>query len=33
MEIQPIADRLAQNFEIIPETFSTNQNSAHEIYN
>ena len=30
--IQPIADRVAQNLEIISRTFSTNQNSAHGIY-
>ena len=26
---QPIADRVAQQFESISQTFSTNQNSAH----
>ena len=31
--VQPIADRVAQNFEIVPKTFPTNQNSAHGIYN
>ena len=30
--VQPIADRAAQNLEIISKTFSTNQNSAHGIY-
>ena len=30
--VQPIADRMAQNLEIISKTFSTNQNSAHGIY-
>jgi len=30
--IQPIADRVAQNLEIISKTFSTNQNSTHGIY-
>ena len=30
--IQPIADRVALNLEIIFKTFSTNQNSAHGIY-
>jgi len=30
--VRPIADRMAQNLEIISETFSTNQNSAHGIY-
>jgi len=30
--IQPIADRVALNLEIIFETFSTTQNSAHGIY-
>jgi len=30
--IQPIADRVAQNLEIISNFFSTNQNSAHGIY-
>jgi len=29
---QPIADRLALNLEIIFNTFSTNQNSVHRIY-
>ena len=32
MHIQPIADRVAKNLEIISETFSTNQPSAHGIY-
>jgi len=32
MDIQPIADRVALNLEIILKTFSTNQNSAHGIY-
>ena len=31
-ELQPIADRVAQNLETISKTFSTNQNSAHGIY-
>ena len=31
--LQPIADRVAQNLEIIFTFFSTNQNSAHGIYN
>jgi len=30
--VQPIADRVAQNLEMIFKTFSTNQNSAHGIY-
>ena len=30
--IQPIADRVAQNLEIISKTFPTNQNSAHGTY-
>jgi len=30
--IQPLADRVALNFEIVFKTFSTNQNSAHGIY-
>ena len=30
--IQPITDRVALNLEIIFKTFSTNQNSAHGIY-
>jgi len=30
--VQPIADRVALNLEIIFKTFSTNQNSAHFIY-
>ena len=30
--IQPIADRVAQNLEIISETFSTYQTSAHGTY-
>ena len=30
--VQPIADRVAQNLEIISETFSTNQNSVHGMY-
>jgi len=30
--VQPIADRVAQNLEIMSKTFSTNQNSAHGIY-
>jgi len=30
--IQPIADMVAQNLEIISEKNSTNQNSAHGIY-
>ena len=30
--LQPSADRLAQNFEIISKTLSTYQNSAHGIY-
>ena len=30
--LQPIADRVAQNFEIISITFSTNQNFAHGIH-
>ena len=30
--VQPIADRVAQNLEIIFKTFLTNQNSAHGIY-
>ena len=30
--IQPIADRVALNPEIVSKTFSTNQNSAHGIY-
>ena len=28
--LQPIADRLAQNLEIVFKTFETNQNSAHD---
>ena len=32
IHIQPIADRVALNLEIIVETFSTNQNSGHGIY-
>jgi len=31
-DIQPIADRVAQNLEIISKTFSSHQNSAHGIY-
>jgi len=31
--VQPIADRVAQNLEIVSETFSTEQNSANGIYN
>jgi len=31
-EVLPIADRVALNLEIISETFSTNQKSAHGIY-
>ena len=31
-EVQPIADKVAQHLEIISMTFSTNQNSAHGIY-
>jgi len=31
VSMQPIADRVAQNLEIISKTFSTNQNSAHDI--
>jgi len=30
---QPIADKVAQNLEIIPIFFSSNQNSAHGIHN
>ena len=30
--VQPIAERVAQNLQIISETFSTNQNSSHRIY-
>ena len=30
--LQPIADRVAQNLEIISQTFSTKQNFAHGIY-
>jgi len=30
--VQPIADRVAKNLEIISETFSTDQNSAHGIF-
>ena len=30
--IQPIADRLAQNLDIISKTFTRNHNSAHGIY-
>jgi len=30
--VQPIADRVEQNLEITGKTFSTNQNSAQEIY-
>ena len=30
--VQPIADRVAQHLEITSKTFSTNQNSAHGIY-
>jgi len=30
--VQPIADRVAQNLEIIGKTFPTKQNSAHGIY-
>jgi len=30
--IQPIADRVAQHLEFISQTFPTNQNSAHGIY-
>jgi len=30
--VQPIADMVAQNLEMIFKTFSTNQNSAHGIY-
>jgi len=30
--VQPIADRVALNLEIIFKTFPTNQNSAHGIY-
>ena len=30
--VQRIADRVAQNLEIIPENFPTNQNSAHGIH-
>jgi len=30
--IQPIADRVVQNLEIISDTFSTNQTSTHGIY-
>ena len=32
INIQPIAERVAQNLEIVSKTFSTNQNSAHGIY-
>jgi len=32
MCVQPIADRVAQHLEIISQTFPTNQNSAHGIY-
>ena len=32
VNIQPIADRVAQHLEIISEIFPTNQNSAHGIY-
>ena len=32
LKVQLIADRVAQNLEIISTTSSTNQNSAHEIY-
>jgi len=30
--VQPTADRVAQNLEIISKTLSTYQNSAHGIY-
>jgi len=30
--VQPIADKVALNLEIIVDTFSTNQNSAYGIY-
>jgi len=30
--IQPIGDRVTQNFEMISKTFATNQNSTHGIY-
>ena len=30
--LQPVADRVAKNLEMISKTFSTNQNSAHRIY-
>jgi len=30
--VQPMAVRVAQNFEIISKTFSTNHDSAHGIY-
>jgi len=30
--VQPIADRVALDLEIISKTFSTNDNSAHGIY-
>ena len=32
MHVQPIAHRVAQNLEIISQTISTNQDSAHGIY-
>ena len=32
LRVQPIADRVALNLEIISQTSSTNQNSAHGIY-
>jgi len=32
IRIQPIADRVAQHLEFISKTLSTNQNSAHGIY-
>jgi len=32
LKVQLIADRVAQNLEIISATFSANQNSAHEIH-
>jgi len=30
--VHPIADRVAQDLEIVSKTFSTNQNSAHGIH-
>jgi len=32
VSVQPIADRVARNLEIIFKTLSTYQNSAHGIY-